>query len=588
MSMSMSGVRRLFCDYCRDSTEFELSDGFYHCGQCGSQSQDLICTAADDDDLVEDQNRASLYSHIIQRRRVSPAEPDDGPRDFGPGVRLDPVTVGDGIRMRYVRGLQLILQKQCQVLVDRFGVSLIVCGVASRIWLRYVAVSGVFKDNWISSQIAAQGRETNEKSKKSHAQLIRRALRKTIPLYSTISISFLSCLIAREPILPTDITHWALNSQFPYLSVFLQLENNLSASCPLSSRALFRPVVLLSSWQLESASSEIAERIALQLPPVNFHGLSRRFLREVGLPEGEILPEASRVFEWLLPAEMWVSGNRYAIPTRVSVMAVLVISLRILYGVNGQGVWEMSLEKDLKRGNNENGNHEMEVDNNNMESGFCATDLLRILEASFEKIEVKRDYTNGLDSYIKYCKDVVFPGIAATNDEQAFIDRFWKFYSNNEDNNDNNKGETTNSDHTNINGKRPSDEIDSENKQLKSPKNSSCDSSKIKAIEKMRLEMEENGFTYLTPITKRKNKGYVTYKRVQLNRELAYVAHADYYIILRAFARLARVDVRVMHSSVLELERKLAWIEERISNCFSNVSKDHRLVENREMEVDSD
>jgi hypothetical protein len=46
-------------------------------------------------------------------------------------------------------------------------------------------------------------------------------------------------------------------------------------------------------------------------------------------------------------------------------------------------------------------------------------------------------------------------------------------------------------------------------------------------------------------------------------------------MLLHAFAKLAEVDVRIMHTNVLKLERRLACIEERIErslNTLDNLS----------------
>lgn len=67
-----------------------------------------------------------------------------------------------------------------------------------------------------------------------------------------------------------------------------------------------------------------------------------------------------------------------------------------------------------------------------------------------------------------------------------------------------------------------------------------------------------------------------------------YAVHADYYILLRAFAKVARVDMRLLHASTLELERKLGWIERRIVTNL-NVPKDQSEggpVEWRENEIE--
>jgi uncharacterized secreted protein with C-terminal beta-propeller domain len=45
---------------------------------------------------------------------------------------------------------------------------------------------------------------------------------------------------------------------------------------------------------------------------------------------------------------------------------------------------------------------------------------------------------------------------------------------------------------------------------------------------------------------------------------LIYAVHTDYYILLRALARIVRVDMRLLHSWTLVMERELVWIEEKI------------------------
>jgi hypothetical protein len=87
-------------------------------------------------------------------------------------------------------------------------------------------------------------------------------------------------------------------------------------------------------------------------------------------------------------------------------------------------------------------------------------------------------------------------------------------------------------------------------------------------------EMQDHGFHYMPPRKPRKSDGYLRCRR-RLSGGFMYVAHADYYMLLRAFAKLAEVDVRIMHISVLKLERGLACIEDRIErslNTLQNLS----------------
>lgn len=99
--------------------------------------------------------------------------------------------------------------------------------------------------------------------------------------------------------------------------------------------------------------------------------------------------------------------------------------------------------------------------------------------------------------------------------------------------------------------------------------NSSSMSSKDAAVEKLKLNMEENGFQYLPPRVHQKSDGYLHYSRKKVDGKLIFAAHADYYILLRVCARLAQVDIRIMHESVLQFERRIAWIEKQIASSWN-------------------
>jgi hypothetical protein len=173
-----------------------------------------------------------------------------------------------------------------------------------------------------------------------------RSLRMMLPVYSTLSVCFLACHIAREAILPTDIYRWAMEGKLPYVAAFTEVDKLLGSSlkhCPLSARQLFRPIRVIGTWQLEAAAGSIAQRIGLQLPSVNFYAIAQRYLNELSLPIEKILPHACRIYEWAMPVELWLSSNPARVPTRVCVMAILILSLRVLYNFYGQGIWEVSM-----------------------------------------------------------------------------------------------------------------------------------------------------------------------------------------------------------------------------------------------------
>lgn len=89
-----------------------------------------------------------------------------------------------------------------------------------------------------------------------------------------------------------------------------------------------------------------------------------------------------------------------------------------------------------------------------------------------------------------------------------------------------------------------------------------------RAIRRLKQDMEENRFVYIPPRTMIKRLDYLHYKRKSDDGVWAYVAHADYYILLRACAKAAQVDIRLMHWGVLIFEKRLAWLEERIDQCL--------------------
>lgn len=93
------------------------------------------------------------------------------------------------------------------------------------------------------------------------------------------------------------------------------------------------------------------------------------------------------------------------------------------------------------------------------------------------------------------------------------------------------------------------------------------------AIEHMKFDMEDNGFQYLPPRRVKMSNDYLHYRRQKRDGNLIYVAHADYYILLRACAKLSEVDIRILHSGVLKFEKRLNWIEQRIDQSLNLLHK---------------
>ncbi|XP_047052262.1 TATA box-binding protein-associated factor RNA polymerase I subunit B-like [Lolium rigidum] len=596
------GSTTFVCEMCGDTGVFspddDEDDGYFTCRECNFVNTSTQALVSDPGDIQRNRpsirvpNKStktpkSLNADNTQRAPAARAfdEPDE-PRDFVPGAadawggKLE--ELGTRIRQRYVEGLQVILQQQLQALVERHRAGALICGVAGTIWVRWVAASKVFGEMWARKLIvedeAARGLKRRSSSQQKPPEvmcewadeaLIRkdrrrvefiflRSLRMMLPVYSTLSVCFLACHVAREAILPTDIYRWAMEGKLPYVAAFTQVDKLLGTPvkhCPLSARQLFRPVRVIGAWQLEATAGSIARRIGLRLPSVNFYAIAQRYLSELSLPIGRILPQACRIYEWAMPADLWLSSNPARLPTRVCVMAILILALRVQYNINGQGIWEVSIPDrvtEISASNDTNLPPPMKSDGSTSEE-FGTRELLCTLADAYDKIDVAHDYSKDLHSYLKYCKDVVFPGIACSDKEKHVIEDFQEMYKGQEDKNPKVRMEETRS--TNGVKKRGRDGTSVSARCL--PTSSS-------GIRSINSEMEDHGFCYMPPRKRPRSDGYLHYRRKTTAGSLACIGHADYYMLIRSFAKLAEVDVRIMHDSVLKLERRLAWIEERI------------------------
>ncbi|KAL6969597.1 hypothetical protein U1Q18_029307 [Sarracenia purpurea var. burkii] len=686
------------CHACGNLGFADGSDGFFYCLRCGSQAEDIIDTAVAEDDLVDKGDAGGgggIYLASHRRQRAIKTEPlsqvasqsqfweslkaldDDvsdrvkkedgevgdgvgptGPSDFGVGLRS--VSYDDyysELRMRYVMGVQIMIELQCKALVEKFQVSPLICGLAGTIWLRFVAFTRVFDDNWADeaiheSESQIQGKPDDFKPRARYSgephnihgqravMIWYRSLSKIIPLSHSLAICFLVCHIAREAVLPTDIFKWSLEGKLPYFAAFVEIEKQMgppSNACPLSSSYMFKPTVTVHLHKLESQAASIAQKIGLELPPVNFYAIALRYLSKLSLPVEKILPSVSQIYEWSFPPELWLSANELRLPTRVGVMSMVIVAIRILYNLNGFGFWESSLSGPSGSSSG-NGQEEPKCNldvkddagqgfpsrcldgsiansskkSSDEKSELDAVELLRNLEMRYNELEERYEYSNDLPSYLQYCRDVVFAGLGPSFEdfeEEKIIEELWGFYQNQKDSGPPDDQEVGSNGA--FHQKRSRDEVMSsakagkkirENRSTKSPSadvgtshandswqpstsSVSCspsnDSDSLPgdqtctegdkdggAVRRMKANMEENRFCYIPPRVHVKRLDYLCYVRKKDAGAYLYAAHADYYILLRSCARVARVDIRVMHIGVLSFERRLGWLEKRIDHCL--------------------
>ncbi|XP_061336584.1 TATA box-binding protein-associated factor RNA polymerase I subunit B isoform X2 [Gastrolobium bilobum] len=689
----MADLHNLTCQTCGSDEGLDGSDGFFYCLRCGSQFEDVVDTAVDDDDLFNkggETGGGAVYKASHQRRRqhqrpdAIKAEPisqydsfydsqsnfirnlrledetpqwsDHGqvkreefdnpptvPADFGGSEVPSSEDYHKEIRMRYVMGLQIMIELQCEALVKEFKVTPLICGLVGPIWLRFVSMTGVFDDDWPNKAIfesemqneerkyyevrAKYGAEPRNDFGQRAAMIWFRSLKKMIPLAYTVAVSFLACHLAREAVLPSDMMKWTREGKLPYFSAFVEIERRMghpSSACPISSSVMFRPQRAVPVQKLESFAAYIAQFIGLELPPVNFNAIAYRYLQKLSLPVGKIISYACRIYEWSMPPELWLSlsKNYFRLPTHVCVMSILVVAIRILYNINGFGEWEKSLS--LNGGTKDNGDigtafashdgHDFDKESAEDPAGpqkheLDSAGLLQHLQSRYNEIADTYEYSKDLTTYLKYCRDVVFAGSEPSygnHEEENMIQYLWNFYQNEENVNPSDLEQSNTFNQRRSRGEgcvsttsteekmrkecfnEPSSDdgtcladnsaasVDNDDSAASLPDGEDSDSDEHgsgktlvkEAIRRMKLDMEENRFCYIPPRVKLNKLDYLHYVRKRDEGALTYVAHADYYILLRACARVAQVDIRILHIGVLSLERRLAWLENRIDKCL--------------------
>ncbi|GAB2262919.1 hypothetical protein Droror1_Dr00003916 [Drosera rotundifolia] len=683
---------RLTCKLCGYEGLQDGDDGFFYCKRCGAQAEDIRDSALPDDEvrmttegsgaLYATFRRTSIQHCTVKAEPVSQApsfyeilsqsigvndpvikeEPrqrfehydhhyesdyqvdhmgPSEPADFGSGQgTLDDGDYCMAVRIRYVLGIQLMIQCQCEALVEKFKVTPLICGIAGSVWLRYIASTGVFDKKWgddVMIDSEDQGKSKQKVGRPRYAKdeprnvynrrmviVWFRYLRRKIPLSTSLAVSYLACHIAREPILPTDIQRWIMEGKLSYFSAFTKIEEALGRTgrgCPLTASYMFRPSHPVSLMKLESMAGSIAECIGLNLPPVNFNAIASRYLRQLSLPVEKILPYAVRIFEWSMPPDLWLSANEFRLPSRVCVMSIIIVAIRILYNMNGLGKWESALSTSIYSPSMEDQIESFSLKNQSdaepgsqdlgdlgEEGGSTppihkfeseAAELLCNLEKRHGNITNNFDHAKDFPSYIQYCRDVVFSGLAAQDYTDEIIMQKLKWAVEESDIGSNSKRSRLDRDSDDSDGEESLRVSNDENVirplsdyggfegevstdpqtsivEEQEPKVLAGAGSKAAAIRVMKGDMEENRFTYIPPREMVKRSEYLHYTRKKENGSLSYVAHADYYILLRACAKAVEVDTRIMHCGVLGLERRLAWIEKRISQCLhtkpSNIS----------------
>lgn len=190
----MSGL----CSVCGSVDLSVGGDGFSYCNICGSQSQFFQDQAFDYDDthlynarnvrergiarkesqqVTQEQLQQTLATQASQddlaffqssqfQSQYQSQFGDDGLLPFsgiasqqaigatqsqvdGLGLGLSEFeNLAARVRKVYVEGVQVLVQMQCEALVQKFGVSPVVCGILGPVWMKFVSSTCVFENGW--------------------------------------------------------------------------------------------------------------------------------------------------------------------------------------------------------------------------------------------------------------------------------------------------------------------------------------------------------------------------------------------------------------------------------------------------------
>lgn len=164
------------CETCGNGELVDGNNGFFYCSLCNSQTQDFKDTGVADEDFYDETGDAQggLYSARNTRRvNISAVKPeplsqplDNNPlsqtnmeNDNAAADAMGPTEPEDfgfdtvegyysEVRLRYVKGVQRMIELQCEALVREFKVNPLICGLSGSIWLRLLAWTRVFQDDW--------------------------------------------------------------------------------------------------------------------------------------------------------------------------------------------------------------------------------------------------------------------------------------------------------------------------------------------------------------------------------------------------------------------------------------------------------
>ena len=470
------------CVVCRASgvDAFTSSDdGYYVCARCGTQSQHT----ADDFNATLDisQDGEGLPGASIGagglRRRVLKAQTKE--KVVKSKKKDERVKDAKASCEAYVASAQALLIAQCDALSrmpgcvrsgEMFEVTV------REIWFRYIDASGVLrvdfederetwrrrptkalhvKDDNVGKGGAEDGDDMSDDDDDSddndsdddgygdgndgvcRRRRRRRRMRQKamstlayltqhVPMYATLSVLYVAAARHREAILPFDLAKMALDGTLPYLNVYEVIKSALGesvvdalprADCFVPhERRIPTPMIVVSM------AAYVAAKIKVELPPVNAPALLSRYVQMLNLDEA-VDAAAQRMLSLYLPPTLRYfhsSDSRCAYTPESTLMALLVLTLKLLYGLDGRS---STAERTLERVKvNKNGvgrtsmrtllaaPHCKPVANTGWTTWAQATSKLGKLTYPWTTEDALALSGEEKDAYIQWCNQIVFAG----------------------------------------------------------------------------------------------------------------------------------------------------------------------------------
>ncbi|KAI3932300.1 hypothetical protein MKW98_025020 [Papaver atlanticum] len=318
---------------------------------------------------------------------------------------------------------------------------------------------------------------------------------------------------------------------------------------------MFRPLEFVGWRNLESQAGYIAECIGLELPPVNFDALPRRYLKQLKLRPGKILELASKIHLWSMPPDLWLSSSDDSTASRLCVMSIIMVAIRILYTINGFGEWE---NQTPPKSSGKRKLHKEKKKKTFLSSLDCTTFDAAALLTSLE------------------VREVVFQPIS-DNREAIIVENLWSPYVKPEDFK---QPEKTSSTKCSSVFEKGSTNNSTAGEPMLTRDGVSAGSIKNRSLNRLKLNMKENEFYYTPPRgDNAKTYKYLYYAPKNTSGPRIFVVNADYYILLRVCALVAEADVQDMHQAILMFEKRLAWIDGNIDKILKSLGDNVEALE---------